>query len=146
MPTFPMNISSWREQNFLNSSAGGAWLRSLILISFFGGVQSQPGDVPIKGSPGGGGIYRVQCLSCHARDCKGKAVRTGRFALGGTSSAPDLTAGIWKYGSELTDIQKIVTVGKGRMPAFGKKLTEKDIRDVAEYFRYLCGVKSGKDP
>ena len=128
------------------NTTDGLWLRLLISILFFSVIQSQPGNVSIQEIPKGGKLFRAQCFSCHGSDCKGKAVRTGRFALGGTISAPDLTTGPWKYGSQLIDIQRVVTEGRGKMPAFGKKITEENIRDVSGFFRYLCDAGSRKNP
>ena len=122
------------------------WVTSLGFLVLFGWTRAQSPDPSEQESRAGQKIFEVQCLSCHARDCKGKAVRTGRFALGGVVSAPDLTTGDWSYGSGQLDSQKLVAMGKGKMPPFEKKLSEDEIRDVVRYMRRLCGVDAEKTP
>ena len=119
---------------------------ALMMVFFVSVIQAQEDDVLVKEIPRGKKLFQIQCFSCHGRDCKGKAVRTGRFALGGTLSAPDLTTGPWKYGSQLKDIQQVVTEGRGPMPAFRKRLTAENIRDVSEYFLSLRDAGSRKSP
>ena len=80
----------------------------------------------------GGKIFAEQCVACHGE--KG----TGNQELG----APNLSAGIWLFGSGKEDVvQSIVTGRGGKMPAWNTRLDPATVKSVAIYVHSLGGGK-----
>jgi cytochrome c6 len=70
--------------------------------------------------------YRAKCAVCHGADGKGGKMGTKDFA------SPDIQG--------MTDAQlaEVITKGKApKMPAFGDKLKDSDIKDLVAYIRTL---------
>lgn len=68
--------------------------------------------------------FQTICMACHGLD------GTGNQALG----APNLTDGIWLYGSNPSDIEYAIVNGRqGKMPAFEGLLNEDKIRLLGAY-------------
>lgn len=75
-------------------------------------------------------LYKTNCVLCHAADGSGNSP-SGK-ALG----AKDLgSAEIQKKTDE--ELTELITAGKGKMPAFGKKLKPDDIKQLVAYIRSL---------
>jgi mono/diheme cytochrome c family protein len=78
--------------------------------------------------------YKGKCTGCHGADGKG-------------DTGPGKALGVPDFGSEEAtkmsdaDLAKIVTDGKGKMPAYGKKLNEAEIKDLVAYIRGLAKQK-----
>ncbi len=69
-------------------------------------------------------LFAQHCVACHGEDA------VGNEALG----APDLTNGIWLYGSALETIQQTIARGRqGHMPAFGERLDDFKTHLLAAY-------------
>ena len=75
-------------------------------------------------------IYKTNCVLCHAADGSGTSP-SGR-ALGAKDLRSDVVQK--KADAELADV---ITQGKGKMPAFGKKLKPEDITKLDAYIRAL---------
>lgn len=75
-------------------------------------------------------IYAKNCARCHGADGKGDT------ELGRLNEVPDLTSGHVK-GKSVKSMTNIIKNGEGSMPAFGKKLTAKDIAALVKYVRAL---------
>lgn len=76
----------------------------------------------------GAAIYKSKCTMCHGAD------GMGNTPVGKTMKAPDLTsAAVQKQTFE--DLQKIVTDGKGKMPAYKGKLKESEIDAVVKFIQ-----------
>jgi len=75
-------------------------------------------------------VYKTNCVLCHAADGSGNSP-SGK-ALG----AKDLAS---SEGQKKTDAElaEIISQGKGKMPAFGKKLKTDDIQQLVSYIRAL---------
>ena len=75
-------------------------------------------------------IYKTNCVLCHAADGSGSS------ASGKALKAKDLRSDeVQKQtDAQLTDI---ITQGKGKMPAFGKKLKPEDIQQLVAFIRAL---------
>lgn len=78
------------------------------------------------------------CASCHRNDG------------GGNTIGPNLTDDYWLHGSSIQNIFSTINKGvveKG-MPAWGKVMSQKDVRDVAFYIMSLKGSNppNGKKP
>ncbi len=76
-------------------------------------------------------VYKAKCASCHGADGKGET------ATGKMTKARDICSDEVKKESDAawTDI---VAKGKNKMPAYGKQLTDTDVKDVIAYMRSLC--------
>src|ERR1043165_3991585 len=78
-------------------------------------------------------LFRNNGARCHGADGRGQT------PSGELYKAPDLTdAEWWREHSNITrtgDLIRIVTHGKGAMPAFGKKLKRGEISQLVKYAR-----------
>ncbi len=68
----------------------------------------------------GATTYAVKCKACHGPEGKGNAVLK---APAFDASKPD------------ADLIKIVTLGKGKMPQYGGKLSDAEIMDVVKFVK-----------
>jgi len=85
----------------------------------FGGVA--------EAQRGGSTVYARNCATCHGTDGRAQT-RKGR-----ESDAVDLTGSEWSPDTGRDT--RLVTRGKGSMPAFGRKLTNAQISAVVQYIR-----------
>ena len=76
-------------------------------------------------------VYKAKCAICHGPDGKGDT------AAGKATKARDLGSADVKKESdaEWTDI---IVKGKNKMPAYDKKLTDAEVKDVVAYMRSLA--------
>jgi cytochrome c oxidase cbb3-type subunit 3 len=75
-------------------------------------------------------VYQMQCASCHGEDGK------GMHEMG----APNLTDKIWLYGGDRDDVYETVyNARRGMMPAWGERLDENTIKQLAVYVHQLGG-------
>jgi cytochrome c6 len=78
--------------------------------------------------------YKAKCAGCHGADGKGK-------------TAPGKALGVHDFTSdEVTrmsdaDLINIVSVGKSKMPAYGKSLKDTEIKNLVAYIRELSNQK-----
>jgi len=80
----------------------------------------------------GAAVFKEQCVACHGDDGKGKP------DLG----APNLTDGIWLYGSSPEAIATSIRTGRGGvMPAWTGRLDPVTIKSLAVYVHSLGGGK-----
>lgn len=78
----------------------------------------------------GATVFADNCASCHGE------TGTGDRAVG----APNLTDPIWLYGGDVAALTNTVTNAHfGVMPAWGKRLSDADVRAVAFYVHGLGG-------
>ncbi|HEY8225385.1 MAG TPA: cytochrome c [Pyrinomonadaceae bacterium] len=76
-------------------------------------------------------LFEKHCDTCHGKDGQAKTFKA-KF-----NHARNLTDAKWQ--SEVTDerLFNSITNGKGKMPAWGKKLTEAQINSLVAYVRKL---------
>jgi mono/diheme cytochrome c family protein len=96
-------------------------------------AAAQPAD--------GKAVYEKNCASCHGADGKGNAQKEKVLKLepGSTNLGRDAVAGQSK-----DEKKTITTDGKGKMPAYGKKLSQPEIDAVSEYTMQLIAAIRGK--
>jgi cytochrome c6 len=70
--------------------------------------------------------FKSKCAMCHGADGKGGKMGTRDFA------SPEVKA---ESDAQLTDI---ISKGKGKMPAYGGKLKDTEIKDLVTYIRGLA--------
>jgi cytochrome c6 len=74
--------------------------------------------------------YKSKCAMCHGPDGKGTAVGTKMGAH--DFSSPEVKA------ESDTQLTEIITKGKGKMPVYGGKLKDTEIKDLVTYVRSLA--------
>jgi len=75
-------------------------------------------------------IYKTKCVLCHAPDGSGSS------PSGKALKAEDLRSDAIQKKSD-GELTTAITNGKGKMPAFGKKLKPDDIAQLVAYIRGL---------
>jgi len=86
-------------------------------------VAGVPGDAKTT--------FEAKCATCHGKDGRGKTFK------GKLSHARDFTGGEWQ--KEVTDerLFNSISNGRGKMPAFKKKLSEAQIDELVAYVRHF---------
>ena len=79
-------------------------------------------------------VYKAKCAGCHGAD--GRANTPAGKALGVRDfQSPDVQK---ETDSELADI---ITNGKNKMPKYGDKMKDSEIKDIVGYVRMLATKK-----
>ena len=78
-----------------------------------------------------GTLFGSECATCHGKDGKAKTFKAK------LNHARNLTDATWQ--AEVTDerLYNSIHNGKGKMPAFGKKLSDPQINALVAYVRTL---------
>ena len=76
-------------------------------------------------------LYTKQCASCHGKDGRAKTIK------GKLKHARNLTDRPWQDQVSDERIFNSINNGKGKMPAYGKKLSQEQIESLANYVRAL---------
>jgi mono/diheme cytochrome c family protein len=99
--------------------------RTLVLIAGFAlvsGLTAMAAD--------GAATFKSKCAVCHGSD------GTGNTQMGKAMGLKDLgSADIQKMSD--ADLTAVVSKGKGKMPAYGGKISDEDINAVVKYIRTL---------
>ena len=99
------------------------------VAAYVASLSGLPGG---QSTPEGTKLFADNCAACHGDDAKGKP------DLGG----PDLTDQIWLYHGSLDAIIAQVTHPRhGTMPAWGKRLGDTTVKEIAVYVHSLGGGK-----
>jgi len=75
------------------------------------------------------GTYKAKCAMCHGADGKGGKMGTRDFASADVKKETD---------AELIDIVTKGKAGPPKMPAYGDKLKDTEIKDLVAYIRALA--------
>jgi cytochrome c6 len=78
--------------------------------------------------------YKTKCIMCHGADGKGNT------AAGKAMGARDFASPEVQKESD-AELIAITTKGKNKMPAYGGKLSDADIKDLIGYIRQLAKGK-----
>jgi len=76
-------------------------------------------------------LYAKNCASCHGRDGRAKTFK------GKLKHARNLADSEWQGRVSDERLFNSIMNGKGKMPAFGKKLSEQEIDSLVTYVRAL---------
>lgn len=76
-------------------------------------------------------VYNRQCVSCHGRDGRGRT-RKGR-----QTHARDMTNASWQDDVSDERLFNSINNGRGKMPAFHKKISENEIDGLVAYVRRM---------
>jgi cytochrome c5 len=79
-------------------------------------------------------VYKTNCVLCHAADGSGSSTS------GKAMKAKDLRSPEVQQKSD-AELAEFMTQGKGKMPAFGKKLKPEDIKQLVVYIRDMAAAK-----
>ena len=102
------------------------------VVSSNANASAQPADS--KSTPSskidGAGLFAAQkCATCHGADGKGKVKGT-----------PNFTDAAWQKKETDADLTEDIKLGKPpKMPAFGAKLSDAEIKAVIAYIRTFSG-------
>ena len=78
----------------------------------------------------GAAVYKAKCASCHGPDGKGETSIGKSMKLRGLGSAD-----VQKITD--ADLSKVISDGKGKMPAYKGKLSADEIKALVAYIRTL---------
>jgi mono/diheme cytochrome c family protein len=76
-------------------------------------------------------LYAKNCASCHGKDGRAKTFK------GKLKHARDLTDPTWQANVSEERLFNSIMNGKGKMPAYSKKLSEQEIDSLVTYVRAL---------
>jgi len=110
-----------------------AWLVFFLVIAVGGAVASRAmsGAAEAVNARGAAELYAKECASCHGRDGRAKTFKA-KF-----NHARNLTDPEWQARVSDERIFNSIMNGKGKMPAFAKKLSEQEINSLVAYVRGL---------
>lgn len=75
--------------------------------------------------------YNSKCATCHGRDGRARSMHAKH------EHARDLTSSEWQDSVSDERIYNSISNGKGKMPAFKKKLSDSQIDELVSYVRRL---------
>lgn len=99
---------------------------AVALVAMLTGGFQRASAAPAQGSAEKD--YKSNCVLCHSVDGSGSS------PTGKALKAKDLKSPEVQSASD-ADITAVITNGKGKMPAFGKKLSPDAIKGLVEYVR-----------
>ena len=106
----------------------------LLLVAVFGSVfagLARNGELVTAGAGSAAEFYAKKCATCHGKDGRAKTLK-GKF-----KHARNLADSEWQGKVSDERIFNSIMNGKGKMPAFGKKLSEQEINALVPYVRGL---------
>jgi mono/diheme cytochrome c family protein len=103
-----------------------------VVLSAFATGRSVNGELQNLSSRSAAQMYAGQCASCHGKDGRAKTMKSKlRY------HARNLTDSEWQKKVSDERIFNSIMNGKGKMPAFGKKLSDQEIDLLVTYVRAL---------
>jgi mono/diheme cytochrome c family protein len=118
-------------------SSNVMWLSATLMIVFLFAIiaLAQPTNSPsitTTASPAGAAeLYARHCASCHGRDGRAQGFKAR------AKGTRNLTDREWQERVSDERIFNAINNGKGRMPGFGKKLSEAEVDSLVKYVRGL---------
>lgn len=100
-------------------------------IAILGIVLMMLLSVPLFAADGAA-VYKSKCATCHGPD------GAGQTAAGKSMKVRDLRAAEVQKQTDL-ELTKVISGGKGKMPPYGKQLSEPDIAALIAFIRTLKG-------
>ncbi len=105
--------------------------KSLIVLSA-GALLLAGGSAPVRAESERSENFQTHCSVCHGDNGKGQTEE------GRKKKARDLTNAKWQDTIDDARIVRSITKGHDEMPAFGKKLSEAEIKALAAEVRSLA--------
>ena len=91
-------------------------------------LAANPGSVPAANASQ---LYAKNCASCHGKDGQSKTIK------GKLKHARVLTDAEWQEKVSDERIFNSIMNGKGKMPAYSKKLSQEEVESLVTYVRAL---------
>jgi cytochrome c6 len=82
-------------------------------------------------APGAADTFKTKCASCHGAD------GTGQTPVGKSLKIRDLSSAEVQKLTD-ADLQKVISDGKGKMPAYKAKLSVADVSSLVAFIRGLA--------
>jgi mono/diheme cytochrome c family protein len=101
----------------------------LILATAFASRTVAPSGVALAFVPDAKVDFNSKCASCHGKDGRAKSLHAKH------EHARDLTDASWQSDVSDERLFNSISNGKGKMPAFKKKLSEDQIDALVKYVR-----------
>ncbi|MDQ3817063.1 MAG: cytochrome c [Acidobacteriota bacterium] len=114
-----------------------AFLVALVLFSviLIDGARPYSSSVSISSAAeadrSAAALYKSNCATCHGNDGRAKTIK-GRL-----KHTRDLTEAQWQDNVSDERLFNSISNGRGKMPAFGKKLSDSEIDSLVNYVRRL---------
>lgn len=111
-------------------SRSGGFLKELLMC---GALLLTPCLIssPAHAQTGGEKLYKAKCASCHG------AEGAGATPAGKATKARDFCSEDVKRETD-EEWTTIIVKGKNKMPAYNKRITDADIKELVAYIRGLC--------
>ena len=118
-------------KRILTRGAVGLFGLGIVVASMYSGRSASLTEGHLAQKDHGAALFGKHCDTCHGKDGRAKTFKA-KF-----DHARDLTDAKWQ--SEVTDerLFNSISNGKGKMPAWGKKLSEAQINSLVAYVRSL---------
>jgi mono/diheme cytochrome c family protein len=110
---------------------------ALVFALAFGATlagRATRGEAYFVTASGAAELYVKQCASCHGKDGRAKTLK------GKLKHARNLTDAQWQEKVSDERLFNSINNGKGKMPAYGKKLSEQEIQALVAYVRALKAI------
>ncbi|HUC55632.1 MAG TPA: c-type cytochrome [Candidatus Cybelea sp.] len=88
-------------------------------------------STPVNAEGGAEAVYKAKCATCHGPD------GVGATPAGKATKSRDFCSDEVKKETD-EEWTTIIVKGKNKMPAYDKKITEAEIKDVVAYIRGFC--------
>jgi len=75
----------------------------------------------------GAAVYKKRCVMCHGED------GVGDTKAGKMTQTPNIITAEWKTEKTVAELEKTLREGLGKMPKYEGKLSDDEIKAVAEY-------------
>ena len=120
----------------MKSTASRAAFVAAALVSFAavmaGGAASGAGaGLSSQAGNDAAALYAKHCATCHGKDGRAKTFKA-KF-----NKARDLTDAAWQAGAGDERLFNSITQGRGKMPAFKKKLSPAQVESLVAHVRGL---------
>jgi len=93
-------------------------------------LSSKPSQAAVATATDAAGTFKAKCAVCHGAD------GSGNTAMGKKLGVRDLRSAQVQNQSD-AQLLGVITNGKGKMPAFGKSLSDDDRHHLVAYIRTL---------
>ena len=123
-----MNIGTLRRVALIATVVG-------VCLVWLPGLAARPANdnkrAAAQGPRDAAVIYAKSCATCHGKDGRAKTFKA-KF-----NGARNLTDATWQADASDERIHNSISNGRGKMPAFGKRLSEEEINGLVAYVRRL---------
>ena len=98
-------------------------------VLMIGGAKSRNVSASSASAFEASSVFNSKCASCHGKDGRARSLH------GKHEHARDLTSAEWQDSVSDERIYNSISNGKGKMPAFKKKLSDSQIDELVNYVR-----------